>query len=96
MKITHKQVLEIVHDPEAHCSTFDNQNIQDFIGIWETRLMMAIEHHKREDLRLLAEGVLSFVKKRSPDRLRLYGETKGKNSIGFLFDMETEEHFQII
>ena len=96
MKITHNQALEIAHNPEVHCSMFDDQKMRDFIGIWETRRMMAIEHHKRDDLRLLAEGVLHFVKNRRPDRLRLYGVTKGKDSIGFLFDMQTEEHFQII
>jgi hypothetical protein len=96
MKITKEQVLKIAHDPESHWSPFDDEQRRNFVGIWETRLMMAIEHHKNDDLRALAEGVLAFVRTRKPACLRLYGQTAGKESIGFLFDTGTEEHFQII
>ncbi|MBP7275486.1 MAG: hypothetical protein KBA51_04705 [Kiritimatiellae bacterium] len=96
MKTTKEQILKIVHDPQSQWSPFDDQQKRNFIGIWETRLMMAIEHHKSEDLRLLAEGVLNFVRDRQPDRLRLYGQSNAKSSMAFLFDMETEEYFQII
>ena len=94
--IKKEEILKIVKDPKSHWSSFDDQQKRNFIGIWETRLRMAIEYHKSDELRILAEGVLAFVKNREPSRLRLYTQTNGNDNIGFMFDTGTEDHFQII
>ena len=96
MKLTKDDVQRIVNDPSAHMSQFDERQKANFIDVWETRLTMAISYHKRGDLQQLAESVLQFVKSRPVAAFRLYSYRQGGEGIGFLFDTETGDFFQII
>ena len=96
MNIMKAQVVAAARDREIPFQQFDEESKTAFINVWEVRLREAVECHKREDLRALAQGVLDFVKTRVATDLRLYAYMEGTEGVSFVFDTGTEEYFQII
>ncbi len=92
MSTPQSQIIFLIRD-QSKFVQFTDETKCAFLNVWEMRLMMAAEFHKRDDLRSFAQDVLSFVKDRIPSNLRFYVLNVNGESASFLFDARSEVDF---
>jgi hypothetical protein len=94
--LTRDQAEALIVDERSHCTRFDPDRFDAFVSVWRIRRDEAKDYHRREDLALHAEAVISFVQEAGHENLGLVIARWPQDMItSFLFNFQTRDHLDM-